>query len=165
MSTRELDIGLGALGFARFMTLKFLDAIPEEQWCHVPVPGGNPAVWIAGHVAWEDDDCLKSLIEDRGSELPQRWHDCFATSSTPTSNADDYPTIAEIRTTLETLRRELIDFFTASADRLADPLPEAWHAFAKDLAALMPALACHEMIHVGQLAVIRKSLKLAPVFS
>ena len=32
------------------------------------------------------------------------------------------------------------------------------------LAGLMPALACHEMIHVGQLTVIRKSLQLPPVF-
>ena len=96
--------------------------------------------------------------------MPQQWHDCFAQRSKPTPNSDDYPSIAEIRATLATCREELIGFFTASVDRLADPLPEQWHTFAKDLAALMPALACHEMIHVGQLTVIRKSLKLEPVF-
>jgi hypothetical protein len=164
MSSRELETGIASLAFARRMTLAFLDGIPDDQWFHVPVPEGNHASWIAGHIAWEDDDCLKSLIEDRGSKLPQEWHDCFAQRSKPTPNSGDYPRIAEIRTTLATYREDLIGFFTASVDRLADPLPEEWHTFAKDLAALMPAVACHEMIHAGQLTVIRKSLKLGPVF-
>lgn len=164
MSSRELEIGLEALGFSRRMTLAFLEGIPEHQWFDFPVPSGNHAAWIAGHVAWEDDDCLKNLVEGRGSTLPHQWHDCFAQGSKPTPRPEDYPGIAAIRMTLATCRAELIDFFTASVDRLADPLPEKWHSFAKNLAALMPALACHEMIHVGQLTVIRKSLGLRPVF-
>ena len=164
MSSRELETGIESLSLARRMTLRFLDGIPDDQWFHIPVPEGNHATWVAGHISWEDNDLLKSLIEDRGSKLPQRWHNCFAQHSKPTPNSDDYPDIAEIRTNLATYRAEFISFFTASADRLADPLPEEWHTFAKDLAAMMHAVACHEMLHVGQLTVIRKSLKLEPVF-
>ncbi|MHC4696710.1 MAG: DinB family protein [Planctomycetota bacterium] len=164
MASRELEIGIASLQFSRRLALALLDGIPEGQWFHVPVSEGNHATWIAGHLAWEDDDCLKSLVEDRGSKLPQKWHDRFAQGSKPISNPDDNPSIAEIRTALATYREELIGFFTASVDRLAAPLPEGLHAFARDLGALMPGLACHEMIHVGQLTVVRKSLKLAPVF-
>jgi len=164
MSTATLEAGLTSLRFARHMTMSLLDAIPEQDWFHVPVDGGNHAAWIAGHVAWEDDDCLNSLVDGRGRKLPRRWHDTFATGTKPNSDPSAYPDIPELRAALTAYREELIDSFKAAADRLADPLPEGLHGFAKNLAAFMPAIACHEMIHVGQLTVIRKSLQLAPVF-
>ncbi len=164
MSSRELETGIATLNFARHMTMRLLDAIPDEHWFHAPLAAGNTAAWIAGHLAWEDDDCLEHLVEGRGSRLGASWSERFAQGTTPSVIAADYPTIAEIRTALATLREELSGFFTASADRLADPLPDGLHGFARDMAALMPFLACHEMIHVGQLTVIRKSLNLAPVF-
>lgn len=164
MSSRELEIGIGSLNFARRVMLAFLDGTPEQHWFHVPVPGGNHAAWIAGHIAWEDDDCLKGLSDGRGSKLPPQWHDRFAQASKLTSDPGDYPKIAEIRTKLASLRDELIGYFTASADRLAEPLPKQFQNFAKDRAALMHLLACHEMQHTGQLTVIRKSLNLQPVF-
>lgn len=164
MSARELETGIASLRFSRRMALALLDGIPEEHRLHVPVPDGNHATWIAGHLAWEDDDILSHLVEGRGSKLSQAWHARFAQGSRPTTGADDYPNQREIRAALDRFRDELTDFFSASVDRLADALPAGIHAFARDLAALMPALACHEMIHVGQLTVIRKSLRLPPVF-
>ncbi len=146
------------------MALALLDGIPEEHRLHVPVPDGNHATWIAGHLAWEDDDILSHLVEGRGSKLSQAWHDQFAQGSRASTDADHYPDRGEIRAALDTLREELAGFFSESVDCLADALPAGIHAFARDLAALMPALACHEMIHVGQLTVIRKSLRLPPVF-
>lgn len=142
----------------------FPDAIPEGRWFHAPVDGGNHAAWIAGHVAWEDDDYLNSLVSDRGRRLPKQWHDAFATGTKPTADRSAYPGIPELRAALTTYRKELMEFFKDAADRLAEPLSEGLHGYAKDLAAFMPAIACHEMIHVGRLTVIRKSLKLAPVF-
>lgn len=164
MLRRELETGLGSLRFSRRMALAILGGIPEEAWLHVPVPGGNHATWIAGHLAWEDDDILATLRPDRGSRLPQTWHDRFAQGSAANAEPDAYPGRDEIRDALDTMREELIGHFTASVDRLADPLPEGMHVFARDQASLMPALACHEMIHVGQMTVIRKSLQLPPVF-
>ncbi len=164
MASRELETGIGSLRFSRRLARAFLDGIPPEHWLHAPVPGGNHAAWIAGHLAWEDDDILATLVEHRGSKLDRTWHERFAQGSTPTANPGDYPDRAELLAALDTFRDELIAYFTASADRLADPLPESIHAYARDRAALMPALACHEMVHVGQLTVIRKSLRLPPVF-
>lgn len=165
MPTRELDLGLNSLDFARKMSLALIDAIPEEHWFHIPVENGNHAAWILGHIAWEDDDILKSLNPERGSKLPPAWHERFATGSRPTPEPDAYPSLDELRTAANALRAEVRAFFTGAADRLTDPVPPSVHGFAKDLAALMPLLACHEMIHVGQLTVIRKSLKLGPVFA
>ena len=164
MSARELEVGLASLSFARRMTLKLLDGTPEDHWFHIPIPSGNHAAWIAGHVAWEDDDLLKSLVKERGSKLPQAWHDGFGQGSVPAPNPADYPSITELHETLASCREDLIDFFISSVDQLRDPLPEKWHTFAKDLSSMMHGVSAHEMLHAGQLTVIRKSLKLDPIF-
>ncbi|MCB9852727.1 MAG: DinB family protein [Phycisphaerales bacterium] len=165
MSTRELQTGLASLDFARHMTLSLLDAIPTEHWFHIPIPAGNHAAWLAGHIAWEDDDCLNQLIDRHDSALPQSWHDRFATGSRSTPNAADYPEFADLRSQLAASRNELKAFFAASADHLDQPVSKQLHGFAKDLASFMHMIACHEMVHVGQLTVIRKSLKLPVVFA
>ncbi len=164
MSARELETGIATLRFSRRLARGLLDAIPADDWLHAPVPGGNPAIWIGGHLAWEDDDILSHLDADRGSRLPTEWRARFAQGTRPATRAEDYPGHDEIRAALDTLRAELLEFLSGAGHRLADPLPDGVHAFARDLAALMPALACHEMVHVGQLTVIRKSLQLPPVF-
>ncbi len=164
MSSRELHTGLASLNFARRMTLAFLDGTPDELWNRVPVPGGNNAIWIAGHVAWEDDSVLEGLVDDHESTLPPSWAERFAQGTRPSDNMADYPPIPEIRAQLDAQRAAFIDYFKANVDRLAELLPEQWHGFAKDRSALMNAVACHEMVHVGQLTVVRKSLNLQPVF-
>lgn len=165
MSNRELNTALGSLAFSRRILTAFLDGTPEEFWYHIPIPGGNHAAWIAGHVAWEDDDCLNALVEGRQSALPPTWRATFGTGSQSTPNAADYPPITEIRSTLAATRATFIEFFRAAPDRLAELIPKSLHGFARDRASLMHAVACHEMVHVGQLTVIRKSLKLPPVFA
>ncbi|MCA9242770.1 MAG: DinB family protein [Phycisphaerales bacterium] len=162
--SRELETGLMSLRFSRRMALALLDGIPREHRLHVPVTDGNHATWIAGHLAWEDDDILSHLVPGRGSKLAESWHGRFAQGSRPGGDAAAYPAYDEIRAALDRFRAELIGYLSDSVDRLGNPLPDGIHAFAKDLGALMPALACHEMIHVGQLTVIRKSLRLPPVF-
>lgn len=165
MSATELTRGMGSLDFSRLMLSRLLDGTPEEHWFHIPTPDGNHAAWIAGHVAWEDDDCLKQLQPTRGSKLPASWHAIFGTGSQPVSDADAYPAIPDLREQLTTLRDEFKQFFASAPDQIDAPIPSELHGFAKDRAALMHAVACHEMVHVGQLTVIRKSLQLGPVFA
>ena len=164
MSSTELQRGLGSLEFSRFMFSRLLDATPEDHWFHIPIADGNHAAWLAGHVAWEDDDCLKQLQPERGSRLPPSWHATFATGTQPVGDGEAYPPIDELRAQLKTLRDELNQFFQAEPDEIEAPIPKGLHGFAKDRAALMHAIACHEMIHVGHLTVVRKSLQLGPVF-
>lgn len=163
MSSSALETGLATLGLSRRLLMPLLNGVPEAMWFHVPVASGNHAAWIAGHIAWEDDCWLTSLVPDRGSLMPPAWHERFGQGSRPTTNPADYPAIADIRTALTARREELIALFTASVDRLFDPLASEHHGFARTLAALMPALACHETLHAGQLTVVRKSLELERV--
>ena len=56
-----LSTGLFALGFARGVTTRLLDSIPEDKWDHRPAGGtGNHALWIMGHLATTDAQFLEA---------------------------------------------------------------------------------------------------------
>ena len=164
MSNFARESGLAALAFARQMTVGFLDDIPKDKYVHQPMPGANHALWIAGHIAWTDDDFL-STFGVRDKKLPASWHKACGYQSKPTTKASDYPAMTEILDKLATLREELGNWFKSMSDeKMRSPLPEDWKTFAPNYAGLMNSMACHESLHAGQLTVVRKSLGLAPKF-
>ncbi|MHC5108691.1 MAG: DinB family protein [Planctomycetota bacterium] len=165
MSSPLLDTGLFAMNFSRKFTMSYLDAIPEDQWTHMPLPGGNHALWIAGHVAWEDEDMLGNLVTGRRNKLPQSWHEACGQGSTPIPDRNAYPSIEEARNRMAELRQELVDFFSSKSEgQRLEPLTDPQLKFAGNLAGLMVYIGSHECMHAGQLTAIRKSLKLEPVF-
>ncbi len=143
MTNDLIDAGLAALGFARQALLGMIDALPEDKILHQPCQGANHAMWILGHLACTDEFFMKSK---------------------PTTNAADYPPIAEVKEILAHNREALISLFSNMDEaRLRSPLPGDLNS-APSHAALIPTIAWHEGMHTGQLTVIRKSLDLAPVF-
>ncbi|MGB0716113.1 MAG: DinB family protein [Phycisphaerae bacterium] len=166
MSQDILKCGFAALEFARKCTNSYLEAIPTDKWFHTPCENGNHAMWIIGHLAYADDLFLSVVNEGRGTKLDTTWAERFGMKSTPSANAADYPEASEVRKTFDDMRNELFAFYEAlPLEQLADPTPEEFQAFAPNKGQLLLTAACHESTHNGQLTVIRKSLKLEPVFA
>jgi len=156
--------GLATLAFARRNTLRLFEDIPADQLLHQPVPGGNHALWIVGHLAYVDDMFMTGLMP-RASKLPENWANLFGQGSVPSGDASTYPAIAEIRERGEALRGELVGWFESmSEEKLLAPLPEEWKPFAPTYGAMMSSLAWHEGLHAGQLSVVRRSLGIGPKF-
>lgn len=156
--------GLEALAFARRVTMGLLEDFDDELALHRPLPEANHAMWIAGHIAW-DDDFFLSGVAGRASKLPEEWKSMFCSGSTVFDEADQYPALAEVLHRMSVLRENLRDWFGAmSPADLAGPLPEGFERFGRNRSTLMSTLAWHEGLHAGQLTVIRKSLKLGPRF-
>ncbi|MHC5108690.1 MAG: DinB family protein [Planctomycetota bacterium] len=165
MTSQLFESGLAAMTFARNLTLSLLDAIPQSDWTHMPVPGGNHALWIAGHIAWTDEYFLGNFSSRRENKLPPSWHEACGQGSKPVTDLKSYPSIDETKTQMAAMRAEMIGMFSSKSDKqLLEPLPEEWRSFAPNLAALMGTIGCHECMHAGQLTAIRKSLQLDPVF-
>lgn len=159
-----LETGVNVLNWARSKTLGFIEDIPEAKLCHQPIPGGNHAAWVMGHLANTDDFFLSTLV-GQPRKFPESWGKLFGQGSTPTPNTTDYPSLTEMKEGLRMRREELIAFFKSmDADKLASPLPDDIKDFAANHATLMTTLAWHEGLHAGQLTIIRKSLGIAPKF-
>lgn len=164
MTVPALDMGLDTLAFARRTTLMLLDGFPSDKLVYQPIPDGNHAAWIAGHIAYADDYFLH-MLGVRDPRLPESWHKSCGYQSLPVADAGAYPSLTELTDQLASLREEFINWLrTLSAEQLRAPLPDDWKDFAPNYAAFIGATACHESMHAGQLTVIRKSLGLAPKF-
>ncbi len=164
MSELARAAGLATLAFARNQTVELLKAVPSEQWLHQPFAGANHAMWIAGHLAREDDEFV-TLLKPGESRLPEHWVQLFGTKSKPAADAALYPSVEEMLEHLAGTRETLVAWFRSLSDaQLHSPLPEGFTGFATSFAALMSSLAWHEGLHTGQLTVVRKSLGLEPVY-
>ena len=72
--------GLGALAFARRLTTGMLEDIPEDQHTTPPCPGGNHAIWVAGHIALTDDQ-FRVGLGGHPPACPDSWRDLFGMGS------------------------------------------------------------------------------------
>lgn len=159
-----LETGLTGLAFARGATLGLLEAIPKDKLATPAFPGGNHALWIAGHLAVSDDAFLTAL-GGATSPLPARWKELFGTGSKPSAKAGDYPELKEVLAALSERRQALVTWLKSLDEaKLRAPLPEDWKEFAATHADLATSLAWHEGVHAGQLTSIRKALGLKPLF-
>lgn len=164
MNSKLLESGLTVLNFARKNTLSFLEDVPEDKWCHCPIPGANHAMWIAGHLAHSDNFFVSSLAA-QASKVPQAWDDLFGMGSKPQSDPAIYPQPAEMREIMAERREALLAWYRSLNEaKLIEPLPEDWRPFAPDFIGLAHSIAWHEGLHAGQLTVVRKGLGLAPKF-
>lgn len=159
-----LETGLTGLAFARQATLSLLEAIPKDKLTTPASPGGNHALWVAGHLARSDDDFL-TVLSGSKSPLPPKWKELFGTGSKPMASAADYPDLKEILAALSERRQALVTWLKSLDEaKLRSPLPEDWRDFAPTHAALATSIVWHEGVHAGQLTSIRKALGLKPIY-
>lgn len=164
MGSEMIMGGLRAMDFARGMTLRYLEDIPDDKWCHQPIPNANHACWVVGHLA-HSDNFFRTALAGRDSKVPEAWNGLFGMGSTATDDPSRYPSPAELRDMLASQRDDLKTWLASlSSEQAGKALEGDWVQFAPDLGSLPGSIACHESVHAGQLTLVRKSLGLSPKF-
>ncbi len=124
-----------------------------EDWSFTPEVGGNPAIWVLGHIALYRRVILRG-IQEAIEEEP--WEAYFPFSSTP-DLTKDYPDAGF-----------LLDDYSANGDRIIErftALPkeaeeEEWQRELPDGSHTLKACAnffhFHESYHLGQIGYIKR---------
>lgn len=85
--------------------------------------------------------------------------------SLPTSDASRYPSMAELRNAMDEQRSAFVKWLESlSAEQLAQPTAERWHAYAATQGDIAYFLAWHEGFHGGQLSTLRRAQQLPRAF-
>ncbi len=140
---------------------RMIEDLDEDQM--VGQVGGvvNHPAWTLGHVAHS--------FEAMGGELgmspwlPEDWATQFSTGTTPLCDPSEYPDKAELLGVLGQSRQRLEERLSEmSVDDLAKPLPDARYRDRIPTVghALLHILASHTAMHVGQIAVWRRAMRL-----
>jgi hypothetical protein len=163
----RLQLAIDQIIFARNYTIGLLDQTKTEDWFRQPPGGVSHIAWQVGHIALAE--YRLSLWRIRGTQLhddaliSQEFMRLFGPES-PCADPSKYPNQSEIRAALdrvhEQMLRELPGLDEAELDQ---PVPHP-HRFAKTKLLALLWCAHHEMLHAGQIGLLRRHLGYPPIW-
>jgi hypothetical protein len=162
----RLQLAIEQIVFARNYMLAMLEQTKTDDWFRMPTGGVTHVAWQVGHIAFSE--YRLALWRIRGPQpqdddlfSPEFKHQ-FGADSVPQTNLK-YPP-AELRAVLdrvhEQVLRELPGLDDAELDR---PAPHP-HPFAKTKLLALLWCAHHEMLHAGQIGLLRRHLGYPPMW-
>jgi hypothetical protein len=136
---------------------KALAGLTREMLLRRVVPGTNPLIWIAGHLASARFSMATLLGEKRTSPLaPVFGRGAVVPEDAALPQAEEV--LAVWREISEVVTARLA---AATPEQLAQPSPRRFPAGAQHALGGLTFLAYHEGYHLGQMAFIRKGLGLS----
>ncbi len=171
----RIEIALSLLASARAYLDTMLDGLDDDDWFWVPndpQESGRPPycshiAWQVGHIAMAEYGLM--LFRQRGRAevdldlMPGSFRKRFAKGSVPGLDRTGYPSPIEIRQQLDKIHAgvlaEVPHFSPKSLDEPLDP-PTA--GFPTKYGAMLMA-AQHEMLHCGQIGVLRRLMGKPPI--
>jgi hypothetical protein len=165
MTTREL---LDQIRFAHSYTTRLLDATPHSDWGRVPPAGVSHVGWQVGHLAMAgyrlaldrvrgpqpgDDDLISEAFLAR-----------FGRDSAPDPAAlAEWPAEAVLLTYRRVHERIQLELSVLPEAELGRPLLRP-HAICRTKGDCLAWCAQHEMLHAGQIGLLRRQLGHRPLW-
>ncbi len=146
---------------ARQYSKKLIADVAPSDWFWMPAGGVTHLAWQVGHLAIAQYRLTMMRLrgerpEDESIIAAQEWAPLFGIGSTPVADPARYPAPEEILATqdrvFEAARRELAEMPDAECDA-PSLVTHAW--FRTKLQALFWC-ARHEMMHAGQIGLLRR---------
>jgi hypothetical protein len=160
--TTELDRILEQIRFARTYTLQLLEDVEPASWFRRPAEGVTHIAWQVGHLAMAEYRLALERVRGRRPDdaalIDDAFLALFGNQSIPDPDPAKNPPPDAIRTVLDRVHEQTLRE-TAALDpaALAQP-PEKAHRLAKTKGAALLWCAQHELIHAGQIGLLRRLL-------
>jgi hypothetical protein len=164
MST--LRTALDQIVFARRYTLRLLDGFDPAEWFRMPAEGVTHVAWQVGHLAMAEYRMALERIRGArpGDEalISADFLRMFGRQSRPDPNPAHHPSPEEMRAVLDRVHEQVLRELPQhpEADLAAPPLQP--HSLAATKLEALFWCAHHEMLHAGQIGLLRRLLGYAP---
>ena len=133
-----------------------------DHLVHQLFEGANHCLWVLGHTAVTDNMLVGQIDESGKVELEGYWEK-FGMGSTPVADAAQYPTKAELLEVMAERRRTLLALVDGLDDAgLGRATTGPVKDFAPTIGELVRMIGWHEVMHAGQLSMVRRSLGFKP---
>ena len=153
--------------FARAYTMTLLADIDEHDWFQVPSGGATHLAWQVGHLAMAEYGlCLfrqRGRAEIDPTLMTGAFRKQYGRGSQPNPDPAGNPSVGEILAIFHRVHEQVlreIDGF--SPESLAEPVELPYAATATKLGALL-FCSHHEMLHAGQIGLLRRMLGKTPI--
>jgi hypothetical protein len=167
MSNIRLELAREQIAFARRYTTELIESVPTEHWFQISDSFPTHIAWQVGHLAMAQYGLTIMRIRGREPEdealIPKDFIRKFKKGSTPTASAEDYPTPAVIRATFDAVHEASLAAMAGYQEAdLEESLPAPTAVYENKLGSLFMCSA-HEMVHAGQIGLLRRMIGLEPV--
>ncbi len=165
----RLQLAIDQIVFARNYTVELLDQIPFEDWFRKPTGGISHIAWQVGHLTVAGHRL--ALWRIRGEQptdanfFPDKseWVRMFGYDSAPEFDSSKYPAAKDIRAVLDRVHEQVQRELMAMDDTDMDQEVLHPHDFAKTKMQALHWCAHHEMLHAGQIGLLRRELGCKPL--
>jgi hypothetical protein len=164
----DLERAVGQIAFSHGYTQRLLDGIDPADWFRIPAAGVSHVAWQVGHLAYAQ--YRLALVRIRGTRpadkdaLPDDYLRLFAGQTVPDPDASRYPPAAEIRATFGRVHALALRELPGLDAGTLGELLESPHPIAKTKLDSLFWCAAHEMMHAGQIGLLRRQLGNTPLW-
>ncbi len=152
---------------AREYTQRLLADVEQPEWYTRPPGCPSHIAWQVGHLAMAQ--YFLTLMRVRGRQpddeslISKEFLRLFQKGSEAVADPTLYPTVSELLSVWERVhQRSLEEMGSYSETLLAEPVPEPYFGYPNKLGSLL-FCAAHEMLHAGQIGLIRRQLGKKPI--
>lgn len=158
----RLELALDQIRAARQHSLRMLSDVPDGEWWRLPPGCPSHIAWQVGHLAiaeyrlglWQ----VRGTRDSDAQLLPADFAQRFGRESVPAPATADSPTPDELRQYLTRVHEAVL----AEASQLTaadlDGPSQMTHVYFNDRLGGLFWCARHEMLHAGQIGLIRRQL-------
>lgn len=143
---------------AHYITTTYLSDLRDADLLIRPVPEANHAAWQLGHLISSE----KQMIEAIGHtmpELPAGFAAAHGKDMAGSNGPAGFATKAEYVALLAKMHEATLAALRATTEAELDrPAPESMRSYAPTVGAVFAMIATHEVMHGGQIAVLRRKL-------
>jgi len=163
----QLEVARKQIEFARGYTRSLIADIEDEQWFTVPAGCVTHVAWQVGHLAMAQYGLCLYRIRGRRSEDAELMSSAFRKKyfkgTTPDPDPAKNPTPPDIRGVFERVYEQtLTEMASFDEAELQTPISEPYAAYNTKLGCLL-FCSHHEMMHAGQIGLLRRLLGKAPI--
>jgi len=155
------------LDFARRYTRERIDSVPLADWFTIPPGGASHVAWQVGHLAIAEYRLCLARLRPRTAEdeaiIPEAYLRRFSQGTNPLS-ASEYPPAEEIRDLFNRVHARVLAELPTYPDADLDLPPLITHKLFNTRIAGLRYAPLHEMIHCGQIALLRRMLGQKPIW-
>lgn len=166
-SESRLELAIGQIRFARDYTLSLITDVAHDDWFRQPAGGVSHIAWQVGHLAMAQYGLclfrLRGRAEVDSGLMSSTFRKKFSKGTIPDPDPNGNPSVDEIRGVFDRVfvqaMTELPNVTESVLDETVD-MPYA--AFPTKFGGLL-FCSHHEMLHAGQIGLLRRQLGKSPV--
>jgi hypothetical protein len=164
----RLQLAIDQIIFARNYTIGLLDQTKTEDWFRQPPGGVSHIAWQVGHLALAEYRLALWRIRGRQPQDAELFSDeflrLFGPESVPDADPAKHPAQADIRVVLDRVHEQVLRELPGLAEGELDQAVPHLHPYAKTKLLALLWCAHHEMLHAGQIGLLRRHLGYPPMW-